>query len=61
MHTVRKVYADFAVCDVLRYCKAVCDVKFSQVEENGRQITHKEIYFPTVQLKITRYADPVLF
>ena len=28
---VRQVLADFAVCDLWRYCKALCDVKFSQI------------------------------
>ena len=35
-HTVRKVLADFAVCNWSSYCKALCDVKVSQIEENGR-------------------------
>ena len=30
-HTVRKVLLDFAVWDRRRYCKALCDVKFSQI------------------------------
>ena len=35
-HTVRKFLADFAVCDWRRFCKALCDVKFSQIEGNYR-------------------------
>ena len=42
-HTVRKVLADFALCNVWRYCKALCDVRFSQVEENGRKFRHIEL------------------
>ena len=39
-YTVRKVLADFAVCD---YCKALCDEKFSQIEGNGRKFRHLEL------------------
>ena len=39
--TVRKVLADFAVCDC--YCKALCDVKFRQLEGNGRTFRHIEL------------------
>ena len=42
-HTVRKVLLVFAVWDRRRYCKALCDVKFSQIEGNGREFSHKEI------------------
>ena len=35
--TARKVLADFAECDFGRYCKALCDVKFCQIEGNGRK------------------------
>ena len=38
--TVRKVLGDFAVCDVLSYCKALCDVQFRQIEGNGRTFRH---------------------
>ena len=41
--TVRKVLADFAVCDWWRYYKALCDVKFSQMKGNCRKIRHKEL------------------
>ena len=44
-YTVRKVLADFAVCDCWRYCIALCDVKFSQIEENGREFRHKELSY----------------
>ena len=30
--TLRQVLADFAVCDGGHYCKALCGVKFSQIE-----------------------------
>ena len=39
----RKVLADFAICDWWRYCKALCDVNFSQIEENGRTFFHIEL------------------
>ena len=41
--TVRKILADYAVCDRRRYCKALCDVKFSQIEGNSRTFCHIEI------------------
>ena len=41
-HTVRKVLADFAAWDWwrYRYCKALCDVKSSQIEENCWKLSH---------------------
>ena len=36
--TVRKVLADFAVCDWRPYCKALCDVKSRQIKGNGRHM-----------------------
>ena len=36
VHTLRKVLADFAVCDRWCYCKALCDVMFSQIDGNDR-------------------------
>ena len=39
-HTVRKVLADFAVCDVWRYCKAFWDVIFLKIEGNGWKFRH---------------------
>ena len=36
--TVRNVLADFAVCDWIRYCKALCDVEFSQIEWNSQKL-----------------------
>ena len=41
--TVRKVLADFAVSDWRRNCKALCDVMFRQIEENGRKFRHIEL------------------
>ena len=41
--TVRKVFADFAVFDWGRYCKTLCDVKFRQIEGNGRKFCHIEL------------------
>ena len=29
--------------DASRYCKALCDVKVSQIEENGRKFRHLEL------------------
>ena len=43
IYTVRKVLAHFAVCDRWRYCKALCDEKFSQKEGNGRKFSHIEL------------------
>ena len=42
-YTVRKGSADLAVCDWWRYCIALCDVKFSQIEGNGRKFRHIEL------------------
>ena len=36
-YTVRKVLADSTVLDWWRYCKALCDAKFRQLEGNGRK------------------------
>ena len=41
--TIRKVLADFAVCDWWRYCKALCDEKFCQIAGNGRKFSHIEL------------------
>ena len=41
--TGRKGWADCAVCDWWRYCKALCDVKFSQMEGNGRKFRHIQL------------------
>ena len=41
--TVRKVLADFAVCDWWHCCKALCDVKFSQIEEHDWPLSHTEL------------------
>ena len=38
-HTVRQVLADFG----RRYCKALCDVKFSQIEGNGGKFSYIEL------------------
>ena len=40
---IRTVLADFALCDWWRYYKALCDVKFRQIEGNGRQFSHIEL------------------
>ena len=38
----QKLLADFTVpvCDGWRYCKAVCDEKFSLIQGNGRKFSH---------------------
>ena len=38
--TVRNVLANFPLCDGWGYCKALCDVKFSQIERNYRKFSH---------------------
>ena len=45
MSAVRKSIGGFRciVSDWRRYCKAVCDVKFSQIEENGQKCCHIQI------------------
>ena len=50
MHTVRKVLAEFAVCNWWRYCKAVCDVKFSQIEGNGKKCRRIELSNSVIRL-----------
>ena len=51
--TVIKVLADFAVCDWWRYCKTLCDLKFSQIYglniwlHRAKQQRH-HLNFPTV-------------
>ena len=39
-HPVLAVLADFAVCDWWHFCKALCDIKFSQIEGNGLNLRH---------------------
>ena len=43
LYTVRKVLADFAVCDWWRYRNALGDVKFSLIEGNGRKFSPIDI------------------
>ena len=40
VYTARQVLADFAICHLPRYCKALCDVKLRQIEGNGRTFRH---------------------
>ena len=40
VYTVGKVLADLLVCDGWRYCKALCEKKFSQIERNRRKFSH---------------------
>ena len=42
-YTVSKVLADFAVCDWWRYCKALYDVKFRQIEGIVWKFLHIEL------------------
>ena len=51
VYTVSKVLADFAVCDWWRCCKALCDVKFSQIEGKGRQFSHIELSNGVISFK----------
>ena len=51
LHTVRKVMVDFAECDWWRNCRALYDVKFSQIEGNGRNfVTQSEAIASSVKL-----------
>ena len=38
-----KSFGDFAIFDWWRYCKAICDVKFRQIEGNGWKFRHIEL------------------
>ena len=49
-YTVRKVLADFAVCDVL------CDVKFSHIEGNGRKFSHIQLSNIVSSVKLSNSA-----
>ena len=40
---LERSWADFAVFDFWRYCKSLCDVKFRQMEGNGRTFRHREL------------------
>ena len=42
-YTVRKVLFDLAVFDSWLYCKALCDVKFSNIEGSGKTFCHNEL------------------
>ena len=45
IYTVKKVLADFAVCDVLydAIAKLLSDVKFRQIKGNGRKFSHLKL------------------
>ena len=43
LHTVIKVLADIGMCDWWRYCKALCDIQFSQIEGYGQIFCHIEL------------------
>ena len=43
LNTVRKVLADLAIFDTWLYCKALWEVKFRQIERNGRTFRHIEL------------------
>ena len=43
LYILRKVIVDFAACDWWCYLKALRDVKFSQIEENGRKFRSIEL------------------
>ena len=40
---LEKILVDFAVYDWWRFCKALCDVKFRQLEGKGRTFRHIEV------------------
>ena len=42
-YTVRKVLADFTVCDWWRNCKALCDINFRQIEGKGQKFSYIEL------------------
>ena len=42
-YTVRKVLADFTVCDWWRNCKALCYIKFRQIEGKGQKFSYIEL------------------
>ena len=57
-YPVIKTSADFAVCDLQCYCKALCDVKFSQTEKNLKKCSHKERHqLNVLTLYITFYIS----
>ena len=49
-YTVRKVFAKFTVFDWWRYCKALCDVKFSLIEGSGWNFFHIELSNSVISL-----------
>ena len=59
-HTVRKFLADFAVCDWWHYCKALCDVKFRQIEGKGRKFCQIELSNIAASLKLS-HKDEWIF
>ena len=61
LYTVRKVCADFAVYDLWRYCKDLCDVKFSQIEGNGRKFCRIELSYRESSDKFSNSIDKVYF
>ena len=52
MYTVRKVLADFAVCDWGHYCKTRCDEKFCKIEGNGRNFSHIELSISVISYTV---------
>ena len=60
LYTVRNVLPDFAVYDWRRYYKALCDVKSSQIEGNGRKFSHIELGISVISL-LTVYLSPGYF
>ena len=40
---VSQILADCTACDWRRFCKALCNVKFSQIEDDNRKFRHMEL------------------
>ena len=56
-YTVRKVLADFAVCDWRCYiAKVLCDVKFSHIEGNSRKFSHIQLSNIVSSVKLSNSA-----
>ena len=58
-HKVRKVLADFPVLDRWGYCKALCEVKFRQLEGNGLKVRQIELSNSVTDLLYSNSAEAV--
>ena len=57
VYTVGKVLADLLVCDGWRYCKALCEKKFSQIERNRRKFSHMTYAITSLVKFLTVYIN----